>query len=84
MKQTFLAILFSLFGFAVQAQQPAQQPAFVPIMLDINKATQLIDEVPMTTETRARIVKLIQEWEKEAKNVELVPVPADKATNGRK
>lgn len=44
----------------------AQQPAFVPITLDVNKATELVDGVPMVTQTRAQILALIQRWEQEA------------------
>ena len=80
-----MRLVFAVFGTLFFGSAQAQQPAsFVPITLDVAKLTQLVDEVPMTTATRSAIVKLIQQWEVEARHVDLAPVPADKATNGRK
>jgi hypothetical protein len=44
----------------------AQGQQFVPITLDMPKANELIDEVPMTQATRSAIIKLINRWEQEA------------------
>ena len=61
-----VAIAAALAASPAFAADPAPALAFVPITLDVNRATELVDGVPMVTQTRAQILALIQRWEQEA------------------
>jgi hypothetical protein len=54
----------------------AQGQQFAPIALDMPKANELIDEVPMTQATRSAIIKLVNRWEQEAVAAKAAAQPA--------
>jgi hypothetical protein len=64
----FVAAAFAavLLAFPAAAQPAPPQPQWVPIILDLPKVAELMDDTPMVGVTRNHLMQLIQRWEAEA------------------